>query len=337
MAARHCRSRRWCSGPQILKAIAAAVDAWCVEHLGSNIAAYRFFDSSSGSVHGVALADGRDVVVKVHRPGLTRRFLDAVHDAQAALAARGVPAPRPLVAPVACGPAHITAETMIDARTPVDAHDPRVRRALAHGLAEFAAHGRRLGLERDERLLHPSAMPVDRLFPEPHSARFDFDATAAGAAWIDDLARRARAVLEAVGTGRPDSFGHGDWRIENLAVRDERVVAIYDWDSVCVEPEIVPVATAAITFCVDWDRPAGERFPSDGEIRAFVDEYEDARGDRFHPRERDALAARMTYGLAYGARCEHAIRYVEIPDSQQGLLRRLGPVLLERGLDALDP
>ena len=40
-------------------AIAAAVDAFCVEHLGAPIARYRFFDSSSGSVHGVELTDGR--------------------------------------------------------------------------------------------------------------------------------------------------------------------------------------------------------------------------------------------------------------------------------------
>ena len=59
--------------------------------------------------------------------------------------------------------------------------------------------GRTLGLDQDPALEHPMAMPAEQLYPAPHSARFDFAATAAGSEWIDTLAtprppraRRAR-------------------------------------------------------------------------------------------------------------------------------------------------
>ena len=74
-------------------AVATSVDAWCTEHLGSGIARYRFFDSSSGSVHGVELTDGRAVVVKGHRAVVGASFLTAVLGVQADLAAQGFPAP----------------------------------------------------------------------------------------------------------------------------------------------------------------------------------------------------------------------------------------------------
>ena len=195
--------------------------------------------------------------------------------------------------------------------------------------------GRELGLEGTDALHHPTAMPADALYPPPHSARFDFEATAAGAEWIDAYARRARVAL-ANGDLGPAVLVHGDWRIENVNVSGGEVVAIYDWDSVCIEPELFAVATSSVTFCVDWSRPVGEHFPTNAEIRAFIGEYEAARGAPFSDAHRGLLAARIVYGLCYGARCEHADNHPEVADSQQGLLRRLGDALLTDGLSALD-
>jgi Phosphotransferase enzyme family len=183
--------------------------------------------------------------------------------------------------------------------------------------------------------VHPMAMPADALYPPPHSARFDFAATSARAEWIDDLATRARAQLAGAALASP-VLVHGDWRIENVNVAGGNVVAIYDWDSVCIEPETHAVATSAITFSVDWSRSAGGRFPSNAEIGAFIADYERARGKAFDDSERAALASGMVYYLAYGARCEHADGHPPIADSQQGLLRRLGDSLLGDGLAALD-
>jgi hypothetical protein len=74
---------------------------------------------------------------------------------------------------------------------------------------------------------------IDDLWPEPHDLRFDFPGTAAGAAWIDDTARSARATL--VAAALPDVVGHLDWRVQNLAFADCTVSAVYDWDSVALE------------------------------------------------------------------------------------------------------
>jgi Ser/Thr protein kinase RdoA (MazF antagonist) len=286
-------------------------------------------------VHGVDLDDGRAVVVKAHRPAVTLAFLEAIGRVQRALADHGVPAPQPLTEPVPYGSAHLTAETLLAGDAHADGHDPVVRRAIAEGLAGFVRTGRALGLERALAMPHPMAVPAGALYPEPHSLRFDFDATAAGCEWIDDLARRARNMLAAVPAG-PELLVHGDWRIENVAVEDGAVVAIYDWDSVCVQPEVATVATSVWSYCVDWTRPVGEHFPSNDEMRGFLADHEAARGAPFDARERTFLAARIVHALAYGARCERAVAWPEVADSQQALLRRLGGPLLRHGLAALD-
>ena len=315
--------------------IAGAVDAWCRVHLGAPIERYEFFESSSGSVHGVLLTDGRAVVVKGHRAAVTRDYLAAVTDIQTALADSGYPAPRRLAGPAAVGGGHVTAEVMLDRSPDLDGHDSTVRAALAAGLAQFVAltkhHCARLG-----RVAHPMSVPDGALYPTPHSPRFDFAATAAGAEWIDNLAARARARLGS-SPHVPDVVVHGDWRIENLCVREGRLVGVYDWDSVHVAREVAAVATAATTFSVDWNQPAGNRFPHRREIGEFVSDYEAARGHELSAVERDVLAACMVSSLAYGARCEHADagRPPSGDDSQRGLLATLGQPLLDQGLAAL--
>ncbi len=291
--------------------IAAAVDAWCRNHLGAGIDHYEFFDSSSGSVHGVALADDRRVVVKAHRPSVATSYLDARMRIQLEFANAGWAAPRPLLRAE-----HITAEAMLGPFPKVDAHDPGVRRSLAHGLAAFVREARDLD---PSGLTHPLAPPDDALYPPPHSARFDFDATAAGAEWIDDLARAAKSQRVA----EPLVIAHGDWRIDNVRVVDGSLAAIYDWDSVGLLAETTAVAAAATTFTVDWDQPMGARFPSGDEVAAFVADYEAARGTPF---DHNALRVAMISTLAYGARCEHAAGspHAVTDDSFTALLRSVG-------------
>ena len=321
-------------GSALPEELAAAVDAWCRAHLGAPIERYEFFESSSGSVHGVVLTDGRSVVVKGHRAAVTHDYLAAVMDLQTALADSGYPAPRPLIGPVAVGAGHVTAEVMLDRSPGVNGHDPGVRVALAAGLAQFVRLSGR-HCDRLARVAHPMRVPAGALYPTPHSPRFDFASTASGAEWIDDLAAQARARLLSL-PEIPGEVVHGDWRIENLCVRAGRLVGVYDWDSVHFAPEATAVAAAATTFSVDWQQPAGNRFPRSHEIGAFLSDYETARGDAFSVAEREILAATMVASLAYGARCEHAAgQPPSEDDSQGGLLTTLGAALLDNGLAAL--
>jgi hypothetical protein len=315
--------------------IAASVDRHCRQLLGAGVAHYDFFDSSSGSVHGVTLADGREIVVKGHRSQVGVEYLRVVVAIQAALAARGYPAPRPLAGPVAVGTGQVTVEEMIRCGHRADGHDPGVRSILATGLAEFVT----LAQEHRDALSavhHPLAAPDDALYPPPHSARFDFAATAPGAEWIDALATRARAILRAVPDGKRVAT-HGDWRIENVCVAGGELVAVYDWDSVHVEREPIALAPAATTFSVDWAKSPGTRFPRPPEMAAFIAEYEAARSRPFNGAEQRVLSAAIVASLAYGSRCEHADRATppDNEDCQRALLRRLGAPLLDRGLDAL--
>jgi hypothetical protein len=315
--------------------LAAAVDDWCRVYLGAPIERYEFFESSSGSVHGVVLRDGRSVVVKGHRAAVTHDYLVAVRDVQAALTASGYPAPRPLAGPVAVGGGHVTAEVMLDRSPGVDGHDPGVRAAVAAGLAQFIElsrpHRDRLG-----RVAHPMRVPDGGLYPTPHSPRFDFGSTALGAEWVDKLRSRATKRFRS-STEIPGVVVHGDWRIENLSISGRQLVGVYDWDSVHVAAETTAVASAATTFSVDWNQPTGRRFPGVREIGAFVSDYEAARGEEFTADECDILAASMVASLAYGARCEHADtqRPPTGDDSQHGLLAILGEALLDDGLAAI--
>src|SRR5436309_12562615 len=67
------------------------------------------------------------------------------------------------------------------------------------------------------------------LWPEPHSVLFDFAATAAGAEWIDDIARAAREVRHR--DAGDTVVGHHDWTTAQVRFRELRATVVYDWDS----------------------------------------------------------------------------------------------------------
>ena len=315
--------------------IAAAVDAWCRAQLGAGIARYLFFDSSSGSVHGVELGDRRAVVVKGHRPDVDQAHLAATTAVQRALAAAGFPAPAPLAGPLPYGPGSITAETLLLQHRPTDAHAPEVRHLLATGLVRMMTLAAPM-LEQMRVVVHPLHRLVDGLYPVPHSPRFDFAATAVGAEWIDALMRRARAGLAAMSPG-VEVVAHGDWRVQNVSIRDGGIDAVYDWDSVAATQEMGALAAAALTFGIDWSVHQTQRFSTPAEMLAFGSDYADARGVPLSDDETARLALHLVASLAYGARCEHASR--DTPptghDSQRELLRALGPRLLTEGLAGL--
>jgi hypothetical protein len=90
-------------------------------------------------------------------------------------------------------------------------------------------------------------------------------------------------------------------------------VAAYDWDSLCHERETILLGSVAHAFTADWSIDDPRQAPSLDEARAFVADYEEARGQPFTPLERRIVSAAFTYGVAYTARCGHALD----PASQQ--------------------
>lgn len=314
--------------------IATGVDRFCLRALGSSIERYELFATSVMSVHGVRLDDGRRAVVKIGRRSVGATFLSAVQVAQAQLAAQGFPCPRPLLGPTPVGAGIAVVEELLDRGVRRCAHDPAIRAALAHALArqvELCHRFRALAGLGPSLLTSP---PAGELWPQPHDCRFDFDGTAAGAAWIDELATRARM-------GLADSLGeivvaHSDWRAEHVRFDGEQIVATYDWQSLAVGREPVLLGTAAHAFTADWGIVQARRLPTLDEARAFVADYETARGVRFSQPERKTIDAAWVYATAYGARCEHSDVRRGRPwaqanvsdDSYRGLLARHGHELL---------
>jgi hypothetical protein len=133
---------------------------------------------------------------------------------------------------------------------------------------------------------------------------FDIEKTAKGAEWIDAFAERARQA-EAHG-GKP-VIGHADWRVEHLRFQDGKIVATYDWDSLAFCPETELVGISAHAFSADWSLEGIRHIPAADDIRAYVTDYEQARGRPFSKHERNSLYATCVYCIAYGARCMHSL------------------------------
>jgi hypothetical protein len=281
------------------EALAEAVAAT----LGVPVAAARFYEPGVGIVAGLDLADGRAVVAKVHRATfMPRGRLAAIARVQADLAAAGVPAPAPLAGPLTLGNGWLTIEDHRGGDS-ADGRDPAVRRGMARALHDFVDAARPQA--GSGGLVTWLGEPViDHLWPEPHDLRFDLRGTAAGAEWIDEAARAARATLAA--TAFPDVVGHLDWRVQNLAFAGSRVSAIYDWDSVALVPEPALVASSSVIHPIDWRLDQPDPLPTLDELDAFVADYEAARGTAFDEAERELLAAGQRWVATYGARCQHS-------------------------------
>jgi hypothetical protein len=283
--------------------IASALEEFCWREFGVGVEEPEFFDASVGSVHGLRLRDGRRIVVKVHGARTTAGFLEAVQTVQRRLAADGFPAPEPLVGPVPFGGGTAVAESLIDGGEHPDARAPAVRRAMAASLARLIELCRPLTQLAGLRA-NIMASEEDRLWPVPHDGRFDFEATAPGAEWLDRLAAQARRVRDhQVGA---IVVGHTDWRAQHLRFANGKLTAVYDWDSLSIEREPLLVGSAAHAFTANWEESDRQQLPSLSEALAFISDYEDARGAPFAADERAVVSASLTYTMAYTARCEHS-------------------------------
>jgi len=284
--------------------VAALLERYCAEHL-TPVDEALFYRVSVGAVAAFVLAGGRRVVVKVHRWNADKIRLAAVQRVQRHLRAEGIPAPTPLVAPTALGAGVATAEEHLGGRT-ARGLDPAVRAALATQLHRIVTVASTIVGVEEVGGSTPAADTDAPLWGEPHDLKFDFAASAAGAEWIDDLARAARTRVAS--HREPAVIGHLDWRVEQCAFADDGVsiVAIYDWDALALAPEPVVVGQAATQFGIDWRAPVVE-FPTVADMRGFVHDYEIARGAPFTFAQRDPLDPASVALTCYGARCQHSL------------------------------
>jgi hypothetical protein len=282
--------------------IARFLNVFCMRNLGFPIVRGLFHQSSVGSVTGVVLDDGRSVVIKGHQPERSREFLAEVVRVQSYLAERCVFATQVVAGPLPLGRGYAIVEAFTETGSKADAHLPEIRGALAAGLHAIVQACNPLV---ETTSLGPALLRSagDALWPTPHSKLFDFAASAKGAEWIDDIAKRARERMRPVGSL---VIGHSDWRVEHVRFSANAPVVAFDWDSLSCEREPALIGSVANSFCADWSHDDTRQAPSLNEVRAFVGDYERARGRRFSAEERGLCGACLAYASAYTARCGHA-------------------------------
>ena len=270
--------------------------------LGVPVVEPLFYRSSAGCVAGLAGANGEAVVVKAHQPRRTLEALQAIAQVQEELVGVHFPCPSPILHPLALGPSlgYVTFESYLA--------DPGTRKIIpamlgvsARGLARLASHTQRL-TRIGSALPEPKAA-AGSVYPLPHSPLFDFDATAQGAEWIDEI---AIAALEVIHDDHSEpTVIHGDWSAANVRFSETELLAVYDWDSLMFAPLSRAVGVAAATWSA-WGEPPEPAAPGAQEVGKYVQEFEAAWGGFREPQRRAAYAHAL-YCLAYTARCEHSV------------------------------
>jgi hypothetical protein len=278
--------------PQVLQR--DALVAWCERWLGAKPTRMLFEIAHLSVVIGLRLADGREVVVKARPPA--DRIQGCVH-VQRHLWAAGFPCPEPLAGPTAMGELTATAEACVPGGMALAA-GPDSPRLFAEALAELI------------RLAPPVAM-VPMLAPPPAWIWWDHDQPGTWPlpddrdtdlnaypepAWLDDVGRRVRCRLAQYQA--PPVVGHADWEAPNLRWLDRRLHVVHDWDSIvsCREATIVGVATAVFPGF------GGPGTATLEDTAAFLLAYEQARGHRWSPEEREVCWAAGLWISAYNAK-----------------------------------
>ena len=286
--------------------IATKIARWCSATIGEP-ASLLFYKRSAGLAIGIHLVSGPDIVVKATQPHITRGRREAACRAQDVLYNAGYPVPERLSPVLPLGAGLATAEAHLVGAGVVDLHAGSIRYEMAEQLYRLIRTLGAADLVNDP--VHGEqfwpATQRSGLWPVPHDPRFDFEATAEGAEWIDSAAAAAQATLRSAKA--PLCVAHLDWRAENLAFDAGRLAAVYDLDSIGCAPEAVVVGQASAAFTTDWSI-GHSTLPSMQEMQAFVADYEVARGRAFGSDERVLVGAANQMVLAYASRCEHSDR-----------------------------
>jgi Ser/Thr protein kinase RdoA (MazF antagonist) len=276
------------------------VNAWCVEHLGSGVAAPLHESQRMSAVHGVRLKDGREVAVKLRYAdaGRTVTCVAVQHE----LASRGFPCPRPVSEAIVTDGVAVHAEEWM----------PGGDMIRSDGVAHAVLSGRLLAnlmtkLENVAIASPPLPNPVwvqwdfeGALFP-PHSAELDRRAAARLLpGWLVEVTVRVRERIARSPNLRP-VLGHADWEAQNLRWMGDEPHAVHDWDSLAWLPEAAMVGAASGAF-------ASEETPTLAPVessRAFLEAYQETRGRHFTKEEAEVAWAASVFPAAHNVRGEY--------------------------------
>jgi len=195
----------------------------------------------------------------------------------------------------------ISIESYLDKGTRANGHLELDRRLMASSLADLV----HLGVNYPEM----ESIPTNNLFrdpgsvwPKPHNVLFNFDQSKKGAGWIDQVGEKYLPFLEA--SHERLVIGHLDWGAKHCRIDNDRISAIYDWDSVARVPEERVLGSAAASFTTSW-YVEGRNRPMISEVMAFISDY--LNPSKTTEIDVELLSGMIYYAAGYGARCEHAI------------------------------
>jgi Ser/Thr protein kinase RdoA (MazF antagonist) len=243
---------------------------WCRSSLQSTIAETLFERGNLSRVLGVALEDGREVVIKL-RPWHDR--LRGCIAVQRQLVLAGYPCPAPIAGLDDVEGWAVHAETLVHGG---EQRDP------ARGAEAYA------GLLRRLVATAPDVDRVPALLPSPPWTAWDHAAAATwparddrgvnlnlfeGPAWVDEAAQRVRRAL--VTYSAPLRVGHGDWEAQNIRWNGNDPLVVHDWDSVIAQPEVAIVGLASAVWAAQGGHGEAATVAQTDE---FVSSYERASG-----------------------------------------------------------
>ncbi|MEU3643626.1 phosphotransferase [Lentzea sp. NPDC034063] len=269
--------------------------AWCVAELGSPVSEVLYERVSISSVFGVLLADGREVYVKAREDD--GRAVSCL-TAQASLAERGFPCPRPLTPVLFADGLAVHAESSLPGGEMLLGTSPDIARRYAAVFASLMA------------LLADVSVPPP--LPSPRWARWDHKDSGVWPAidfldardqsvvppFVVEAASRVRARLLA--TSLPCVLGHADFEAQNLRWQDGAVLAVHDWDSLAWQPEAALVGAASGAFANA--SPPGW-VPLESSL-AFIEAYQAVRGRAFSLEEMEIAWAGSMWTALHNARWE---------------------------------
>lgn len=281
-------------------------DAWLADVVqqltGSRLAEVLFRSGRIDAVYGLLTADGRRLLLKLHRPPVDLGTRRATATAQHVLAAAGFPCAEPVVQATRIGERVVSLETLLDAGTPGNGHDPAVRRAIAAGLAAqlhlLPSHPELVAAGRNAPAW---CRYQDGPWPPPHDSFFDFRQTPSGWSWLDGIAQRASDQLRLASDGdEPLAVAHADWYCGNLRFDGSTLVACFDWDLVS---DTVPVIAGLTAGFHTHGTTEGAEQADPSEVLAFLTDFEEAYGSPFDERQQRVAAGAATWSICYTARC----------------------------------
>jgi hypothetical protein len=269
-------------------------------YLKNDIEKILFLEPCIGAVFGFLLTSGQKIILKIYNRKNTCAYLDEMNRIQQIFVNENYPAPKPLSPIFTFYNTHAGLYGFIEGKKE-NSHNPAIRAELAKYLAKFTEIVKKHQFKPIKTFMQESMQ--GKLWPVPHNVMFDLNKTSRGAGWIANHAKQARKIINTYNF--PHQLAHCDWDVKNTIFKDNKLVGVFDWDSLGSMSEPEMVGRAASQFTADWE--SGNKVtPTPDEGRAFVAEYESHRGNSFTPDEYKVVSASADYLIALISRFEHS-------------------------------